>query len=165
MNWIFNYWEIIIEIIAVILGIIYVILATKNKISCWIYGILGSLLSVYLFVVYAQLYAEAVLYIFYVIAGVYGWFTWKNSADENGISVHSYFTHVKVIGIGLVLAILLYLFIDSVFPKAQKPLIDSFTTIFSFIATYLTAKKWLENWLYWIVIDFTDYRGNLEPHA
>ena len=39
------------------------------------------------------------------------------------------------------------------FSGAKKPLTDSFTTIFSFIATYLTTKKWIENWIYWIVID------------
>ena len=48
---------------------------------------------------------------------------------------------------------LLFYIVNLFFPKAQRPLIDSFTTVFSFIATYLTAKKWIENWLYWIVID------------
>jgi nicotinamide mononucleotide transporter len=33
------------------------------------------------------------------------------------------------------------------------PIVDSFTTVFSIIATYMITKKVLENWLYWIVID------------
>ncbi len=98
-------------------------------------------MSVYLFVVYAQLYAEAILYIFYVFAGVYGWITWKKTINKNEVSVHSNSMHLKIIGLGIVLAVGLYFLIDTIFPEAQKPLIDSFTTIFSFIATYLTAKK------------------------
>ena len=52
---------------------------------------------------------------------------------------------------------------------AARPLIDSFTTIFSFIATYMTAKKWIENWLYWILINVVSvylyYSRGLEIYA
>ena len=58
---------------------------------------------------------------------------------------------------------------EPVVEEAEKPLIDSFTTIFSFIATYLMAKKWIENWLYWIVIDgvsvYLYYTRGLEIYA
>ena len=37
--------------------------------------------------------------------------------------------------------------------KAAWPYVDSFTTWASVISTYLVARKYLENWLYWIVID------------
>lgn len=153
VNWLFNNLALLLEITAVIFGIIYVVLAAKNRISCWIYGIIGSLLSVYLFVVYAQLYAEAILYTFYVFAGVYGWITWKKVKHQNEVTSHKLIKHIVIIGVGTVLSIGLYYLINTVFPSAQRPLIDSFTTIFGFIATYLTAKKWIENWLYWIVID------------
>jgi len=153
VHWISNHIELILEITAVIFGIFYIFLVAKNKISCWIFGIIGSLLSIYLFVVYAKLYAEAVLYLFYVLAGIYGWITWKNQKKQQEVYQHLFSTHVKVVGIGTVLSLLLYFSLIYLFEDAQKPLIDSFTTIFSFIATYLTAKKWIENWLYWVVID------------
>jgi nicotinamide mononucleotide transporter len=153
LSWIFNNIALLIEIVAVVFGVIYVVLAAKNKISCWIYGIIGSLISIYLFIVYAKLYAEAVLYVFYVFAGIYGWITWKNTKHENEVTQHKFLNHVVIIGVGVVLALLLFYIVNLFFPKAQRPLIDSFTTVFSFIATYLTAKKWIENWLYWIVID------------
>jgi nicotinamide mononucleotide transporter len=44
-------------------------------------------------------------------------------------------------------------FYFSTYTSAKMPIVDSFTTIFSIIATYLVTKKVLENWLYWIVID------------
>lgn len=145
--------ELLLEITAVLLGIVYVILAAKNNNWCWIYGIIGSVLSIYLFIVYAKLYAEAFLYFFYVFAGIYGWITWKNQVKHQEVYSLSTIKHVFIIAVGSVLAFSLYYIINLFFPEAQKPLIDSFTTIFSFIATYLTAKKWISNWIYWVVID------------
>lgn len=153
MTWVSNNIALLLEIVAVILGIIYVVLAAKNKISCWIFGILGSLLSIALFVIYAKLYAEAVLYIFYVLAGIYGWINWKNQKNETEVYQRKYISHLYIIGIGIVLSFGLYYILTLFFKEAEKPLIDSFTTIFSFIATYLTTKKWIENWIYWVIID------------
>ena len=153
MTWVFENISLLLEIAAVILGIIYVMLAAKNKISCWIFGILGSLLSIVLFAVYAKLYAEAVLYIFYVLAGIYGWINWKNQKNETEVYQRKLIIHLIIIGIGIVLSVGLYFVLTSFFEEAKRPMIDSFTTIFSFIATYLTTKKWIENWIYWIVID------------
>jgi nicotinamide mononucleotide transporter len=153
VTWVFNNIALLLEIAAVILGIIYVVLAAKNKISCWIFGILGSLLSIALFVIYAKLYAEAVLYVFYVLAGIYGWINWSNQKNETEVYQRKLTTHLFIIGIGIVLSVGLYYVLTLFFKEAERPLIDSFTTIFSFIATYLTTKKWIENWIYWIVID------------
>ena len=153
VTWVSNNIALLLEIVAVILGIIYVVLAAKNKISCWIFGILGSLLSIVLFVVYAKLYAEAVLYIFYVLAGIYGWINWKNQKNETEVYQRKMLTHLFIIGVGIVLSVGLYYVLTSFFKESERPMIDSFTTIFSFIATYLTTKKWIENWIYWIVID------------
>ncbi len=153
MTWVSNNIALLLEIVAVILGIIYVVLAAKNKISCWIFGILGSLLSIALFVIYAKLYAEAVLYIFYVLAGIYGWINWKNQKNEAEVYQRKMLTHLFIIGVGIVFSMGLYYVLTSFFEESERPMIDSFTTIFSFIATYLTTKKWIENWIYWIVID------------
>ncbi len=169
MNWLFDNIELVIEITAVIFGVLYVILIAKNKVSAWIFGIIGSLISIYLFIVYAKLYAEAVLYLFYVFAGIYGWIKWKKHDCPEEVYQQKLSTHIKYIGVGTVLSVMLYFGINYLFVDAEKPLIDSFTTIFSFIATYLTAKKWIENWLYWIVIDavttYLYYSRGLEIYA
>ncbi|TXB64263.1 nicotinamide mononucleotide transporter [Vicingus serpentipes] len=151
--WISNNIALLIEILAVIFGVLYTVLMAKNKISCWIFGIIGSLLSVYLFLVYAKLYAEALLSVYYVFAGVYGWMVWKKQEVIEEVYQRKIMTHVKLVSVGIVLSFLMYFGLVYFFKEAQKPLIDSFTTIFSFIATYLMAKKWIENWFYWIVID------------
>ena len=143
-----------IEILGTLFGVAYVILAAKKNIWCWIAGIISSVLSVYLFLVYSNLYAEAILYMYYVIAGIVGWIQWSNPKTDRPfvIKVDSA-THVFFIIIGTVLSFLLYFLISFIFPDAAKPLIDSFTTIFSFLATWITIRKWISSWIYWIVID------------
>lgn len=153
MHWIFNHIALLLEISAVILGIFYIFLAAKNNSWCWIFGILGSAISIYLFIYFAKLYAEAFLYFFYVLAGFYGWITWQNQKSHTEVYQHTLKKHFLIFIIGTLLSVGLYFTLAYFFEAAQKPLIDSFTTVFSFIATYLTAKKWIENWLYWIVID------------
>ncbi len=153
MIWVSENISLLLEIVAVILGIIYVVLAAKNKISCWIFGIFGSLVSIYLFLFYAHLYAESVLYLFYVVAGVYGWINWKNQKNEEVVYQNKWTTHLFIIVGGTAITFLFYYSMIYFFNGAKKPLTDSFTTIFSFIATYLTTKKWIENWIYWVVID------------
>jgi nicotinamide mononucleotide transporter len=108
---------------------------------------------VYLFFEYAKLYAEAVLYVFYVFAGIYGWVMWKKQKAIAEVYQHKIATHLKIIGAGTIVSVLLYVGLSYFFKAAEKPLIDSFTTVFSFIATYLMAKKWIGNWFYWAIID------------
>tara|TARA_Y100000589_G_C27080745_1_gene599491 strand:+ start:188 stop:802 length:615 start_codon:yes stop_codon:yes gene_type:complete len=143
-----------IEILGTLFGVAYVILAAKKNIWCWIAGIISSVLMVYLFWIYSKLYAEAILYMYYVIAGIVGWVQWSNPKTDRPfiIKVDSV-THVFFVVIGVVLSFLLYFLISIVFSDAAKPLIDSFTTVFSFLATWITIRKWISSWVYWIVID------------
>ncbi|MDG1477697.1 MAG: nicotinamide riboside transporter PnuC, partial [Vicingaceae bacterium] len=97
VTWVFNNIALLLEIVAVIFGVLYTVLMAQNKISCWIFGIIGSLLSVYLFIEYAKLYAEAVLYVFYVFAGIYGWMQWKNQKDLTEVYQQKISTHIKLI--------------------------------------------------------------------
>jgi nicotinamide mononucleotide transporter len=169
VTWVYNNIPLLLEIVAVIFGVLYTVLMAQNKISCWIFGIIGSLLSVYIFVEYAKLYAEAVLYVFYVFAGIYGWMQWKKQKSVEKVYQQKVSTHVKLILSGTVISLFLYFGLTFFFTEAEKPLIDSFTTVFSFIATYLMAKKWIGNWYYWLVIDavsvYLYYTRELEIYA
>ena len=144
---------ILIEIGAVVLSLTYLFLLMKENIWCWPFAILSSLLSIYLFVE-AKLYSEAILYFFYILFGIYGWYIWsaKKSGGTVAISKLDPKIHGLWIGIGIVFAFLLgYLF--QTYTEAEKTFIDSNTTIFSFIAQYLEAHKYLYAWVYWIIIN------------
>jgi nicotinamide mononucleotide transporter len=147
-----------VEIWAVITGLVYVILAARAHIACWLFGIISSLLSIYLFY-QGKLYAESILYFYYVIAGVYGWYAWsKQQSTEKlqneKVQIHTW--DIKQHGLTLLAGIFFIILLSYVlrnYTDAQLPVIDASTTIFSFIATYMVTRKVLENWLYWIVID------------
>jgi len=155
VHWISNNLDLVLEIIAVLCGVAYVILAARKNSWCWPFGIVGSAISIYIFIVYSKLYAEAILYAYYVVAGIMGWVYWKrgSSSTQSDIVSKPLKNHLFIFFFGLMLSLGLYQFLAVFFPEAQRPLFDSFTTIFSFIATWLTVKKWIENWLYWIVIN------------
>lgn len=116
-------------------------------------GIIGSIASIYLFVEYSKLYSEAILYVYYVATGIIGWVNWKNAEDDLKIIRKPVRSHLVFIGFGILFSGLFYLLVSNVFTDAARPLIDSFTTVFSFMATWITIKRWLSNWIYWVVID------------
>ncbi|MGB1931657.1 MAG: nicotinamide riboside transporter PnuC [Flavobacteriales bacterium] len=148
---------LIIEIVSVILGLVYLILLIKQNINCWWFGIAASLLSIFLFY-NSKLYSEAILYTYYVFMGFYGYYSWSrtipNSVGSTGllISEKGLNFHIQAIGFSSLVAISLAWIFDN-FTDASSPYLDAFTTIFSFLATYLEAKKVLSAWIYWIIIN------------
>jgi len=142
----------LIEWLAVVSTIIYVILVAKRLIICWLFAFVGSALFVYL-CYEGNLYIESILQLFYVIMAVVGWLSWKKSElKDNTIVKWKMNNHLLNIAISGVLAFILgYLFKN--YTNQANPYIDAFTTLYSLSATYMVAKKILENWIYWIVID------------
>ena len=143
------------EIVAAILAIAYLILAMLQDIRCWVAWIISSLM--YFFVMYsANLYMEALLQIFYIFIGLYGLYQWRFKADKKDalkITTWSVKNHLMVIGI-LVLLTLISGYVLTIYTAAASPFVDAFTTWGAIAASYLVAKKILENWFYWFVIDF-----------
>ena len=143
------------EIVAAILAIAYLILAMLQDIRCWVAWIISSLM--YFFVMYsANLYMEALLQIFYIFIGLYGLYQWRFKADKKDalkITTWSVKNHLIVIG-ALVFLTSLSGYVLMIYTAAASPFVDAFTTWGAIAASYLVAKKILENWFYWFVIDF-----------
>ena len=146
--------NLIIEIIAVISAILYLLLAAKEDVKCWYAAIISSLL--YFFIMYdAGLIMEAYLQVFYIIMALYGLFQWKNLIQINStnrIRTWSNVQHFITISSVIILAILTG-FILTKYTNAALPFLDAFTSWGAIITTYMVAKKILENWIYWFVID------------
>jgi nicotinamide mononucleotide transporter len=142
-------WSII-ESVAVLFSILYVILAAKENIWCWAAAIIS--VSLYIYICYtSKLYPETGLQIFYFIMAIIGYYMW-NKEDKEKIKEWSEIKHLLIIFAGAILTFFMG-FCFSTYTDSQMPIIDSFTTVFSIIATYMVIKKVLGNWLYWIVID------------
>jgi nicotinamide mononucleotide transporter len=143
------------EIIAALLAIAYLLLAMRQDARCWIAWIISSLM--YLFVMYsAGLYMEAGLQIFYLLMGFYGLYQWQYKLANNEalkIKVWPITAHMMCLTTLFVL-VLASGYILSNNTDAASPYIDAFTTWGAIIASYMVAKKILENWIYWFVVDF-----------
>ena len=142
-----------LESIAVLFSILYVILVARENIWCWAAAIIS--VSLYIFICYeAKLYAETGLQFFYLIMAVIGFWFWKVSADKKQLNIKelSIGNHALILFVGIVFTLVLG-YILTIYTQAKLPLLDSFTTVFSIIATFMVIKKILENWLYFIAID------------
>lgn len=140
-----------IESIAVFFSITYVILAAKQNLWCWAFAAISVILYIYI-CFSAQLFAETGLQCFYLIMAVYGFYSWKKPKKTLRIKQLKASSHLLIILFGGILAFLLGFYFTT-YTSAKIPIVDSFTTIFSIIATYMITQKILENWLYWIIID------------
>ena len=138
------------EIFAVLFSILYVLLAARENLWCWPAAAIS--VSLYIYICYnAQLYPETGLQIFYLLMAVYGYLSW-NKEDNVIIKEWSTRKHLTIICYGAILTFLMGFYFTE-YTDAKHPIIDSLTTTFSIIATYMTVKKILGSWLYWIVID------------
>ena len=140
-----------IETLAVIFSVIYVFLAAKGNIWCWFFAAIS--VSIYIYLCYeAKLFAETILQVFYLLMAFLGYFAWNNSNTKFTVKQLSISNHVMIIFSGALITFLIGFYL-TIYTEAKMPIIDSFTTCFSIIATFLVIKKILENWLYWIIID------------
>lgn len=139
---------------AVVFGLAYLYFLIHEKRICWLFGIASSLLSIVIFY-QNNLYSEAVLFVYYVIIGVYGFWLWTTK-DEQNIPVTIVKIPKKTLLVSIVLgslgAISLGWFFSN-FTDADSPYFDATTTAFSFVASYLEVKKYIAAWLFWIVIN------------
>jgi len=143
--------NLILEILAVLSALTYIILASKQNYFCWPMSLLSCI--IYAWLCYGvQLYLESFLQTFYFIVALYGWYFWKIPANSLNVSYQSVNTNISV-SIILLFAGLILGYFAHIYSSAALPYIDSVIFLFSIYATYITALKKIESWLYWIVIN------------
>jgi nicotinamide mononucleotide transporter len=144
----------VVEAAAVVLAIGYLVLAIRENRWCWPAGFGSALL--YLVVFYeAGLYMQSALQLFYASVAVYGWWAWKPQPD-GGVSLT--IQRWPLQWHGMAAAAIASLTLGSgwllvQYSDAALPYMDSFVTWSAVLATWMVARKLLENWYYWLVID------------
>jgi len=143
-----------LEVVAVLLAVGYLLLAIRQNIWCWLCAGISTAIYVWLFVD-AKLYMESVLNGFYFVMAIYGWYVWSSGRTEDHerpVVQWPVLTHgiaiVVVLAASAASGFFLSRYSDAVFPY-----IDSLTTWSAIWATFLVARKVLENWWYWLLID------------
>lgn len=150
-----SYWEYI----AVVLGLAYLLLAMKQNIWCWPAAFVST--SIYTILFWQGfLFMESFLNFYYLLMAVYGWWQWRSSKTTDGLAENQkpvvswpLKKHLQLIMASTLSAIILGFAMDNC-TDAKMAYLDTFTTVFSIMTTYLVTQKVLENWLYWVVIDF-----------
>ncbi len=158
------------EIVAAIITAWCIWLATKESLLYWPVGVVSVVLYSYIFYD-AKLYADAALQIIYLLLTAYGWWKWM-SGGESGNALQVGRTPSKAWPILLVagaigsvaLAVGMRRWTDN-----PAPYVDATTASFSIVAQWMTARKWLESWIVWIVVDvvyvFLYVKRDLMPTA
>ncbi len=142
------------EYIAVALSMAYLLLAIKENLWCWPAAFFSTLIYTIMYWNGALL-MESLLNFYYMYMAVFGWVVWrKGKANQAQRLITSWPIHRHIILIVLTtLASSAIGYVMQNYTHADFAYLDSFTTCFAVVTTYLVAKKVLENWLYWIVID------------
>jgi nicotinamide mononucleotide transporter len=140
------------EWVAFSFGVLYVVLMAWERTAAWTSALISSLAYVYVCFT-TDLFLESFLQLFYAGMGIYGWISWSKRSSEDWIPIHWRLkNHLVFLLIGLVLSFVVGLFFD--LRTAQvNPYMDAGITVFSLTATFLSVKKVVENWYYWLVID------------
>jgi nicotinamide mononucleotide transporter len=145
------------ELLGAILGILYIRFSIRQSIFTWPTGLLTSLLYILVFF-NSKLYASMGLQVYYVAISFYGWYYWSKGKNENNKSllpVRNVNKNLwKKIGTFSILIYSAILIILINFSDSDVPLMDSLTTSLSIVATWMLAKKYIENWIIWIFVDF-----------
>lgn len=144
------------ELTAVLLAVAYLLLAVRQNSLCW-YCALAST-AIYTVVFWdVQLLMESALNGYYMLMAAYGWWHWHYGGRQDSqaqVTRWSGKQHaITLLGIGL-LTIATGSALHQ-YTQAAWPYADSFTTWASVITTFMVARKVLENWLYWLVINTT----------
>ncbi|UZR93581.1 nicotinamide riboside transporter PnuC [Chondrinema litorale] len=143
-----------IEAISAVFGIVCVYLNAKENIWGWPIGIINVAMAIYIFL-QQRLYGDMGLHVIYVILGFYGWYNWLYGGKEHSelkVTWSSSSNLMLMLVIGVVGTVGLGYFLSN-YTDADLPFWDSFTTVFSLIAQYQLTKKYLENWIVWIIVD------------
>lgn len=144
----------VLEAVAVVTAIGYLVLAIRQNIWCWACAAVSTAIYIYVFID-ARLYMESVLNVFYFAMAGYGWWSWfSGSHDGSTLPVTTWPIARHTLAVAAIVAVAaLNGYLLENFTDAAFPYIDSATTWGAIWTTFLVARKILENWWYWLVID------------
>ncbi|MEY2595661.1 MAG: hypothetical protein RI965_933 [Bacteroidota bacterium] len=147
----------VLEIIAILSGIISVWFSNKENI--WVYpsGLIGTILYVYISI-QGDLYGEATVNLFYTIMSIYGWYNWLRKDQSLKPIVHITYSNARDWKIQLAFFTTIYFiiytslyFIKEYFSPGAIPWADALASAAAFTGMWLMTRKKVESWIWWII--------------
>lgn len=144
------------EVLGAVLGVVYIIFSIRQSILTWVTGLATSVLYIVVFF-QAKFYADMGLQFYYVFISIYGWYMWTrgNSQDHDYALPVSRIKQIfafKAVLVTVVLFAGIWALLEY-HTDSPVPVMDAATTALSITATYMLARKIMEHWLIWIVVD------------
>ena len=147
-----------LDILTTFLGLIYIVLEYRASIYLWAVGILMPLLDVWLYYTHG-LYGDAGMAVYYTFAALYGFIVWRfgrKHGQREGQELP--ITHMRR---RLYLPAIVFFFVAwgatywvlRTYTNSSVPLLDAFTNALSFVGLWALARKYIEQWGFWIVVD------------
>lgn len=154
-DYLIEHW---LDITTTILGLIYIILEYRASILLWLVGIIMPALDIVLYYTHG-LYGDAAMAVYYTFAAIYGWIVWKfghkhqqKEGEELPITHMPKRLYPATI-LFFVVAWVVTWFVLSHYTNSNVPVLDGFTNALSFVGLWALARKYLEQWLFWILVD------------
>lgn len=149
-------WNLALEIFGTIIGLIYLYYEYKAHPLVWVMSIIMPAISIGVYF-NAGLYADMGINIYYILAGIYGYLVWtfknkKRRKVELPITHAPRRTYIYSTAIAICLLAIIY-YILQCYTNSNVPFGDALTTALSFIAMWMLARKYIEQWILWIVVD------------
>jgi len=140
------------EVLAVISAMAYLLLAVKESVWCWLFAFISTLIYTALFW-HVSLLMDSALNVYYMAMAVFGWYQWTRGGPISlPVKSLNFRQHLWIIATIVILSVISGYYLSE-HSSAVWPYVDSFTTWASVVTTYLVTQKYLQNWLYWVVID------------
>ena len=147
-----------LDILTTILGLLYICLEYRASIALWFVGIVMPILNVWLYWKHG-LYGDAGMDVYYALAAIYGYVVWKfgrKRGQTAGQAMH--ITHMPrrlfmptIVFFVVAWGVTYYVLVT--FTDSNVPALDAFTNALSIVALCALARKYVEQWLFWIVVD------------
>ena len=153
----------LLDILGFVVGLAYLWLEYKANIWLWLAGIIMPAIDLFLYFK-AGLYADFGMAVYYCIAGIYGFLAWKFfKTSDKGLGGESKAAERpitrfpgRLILPAVLVALLLWAAIGWIlvnYTDSTVPVADAFTTALSIVALWALSRKYVEQWLIWLVVD------------
>ena len=155
MEYLSAHW---LDITTTVLGLIYIWLEYRASIALWIVGVVMPALDIILYWSHG-LYGDAGLAAYYTLAAFYGYMVWKfgkkrGQTDKQQLPITHFPLRLVVPVLAFFLAAWgLTYYVLITWTNSTVPVLDSFTNALSIVGLWTLARKYLEQWLFWMVVD------------
>lgn len=143
-----------LDIVTTILGLIYLVLEYRASIALWVVGIVMPAMDIYLYWSHG-LYGDAGMAVYYTLAAIYGYAVWKFGAKWKEDLPITFFPRrliLRTLGFFFLAWAATY-YVLVAYTNSTVPLLDAFTNALSFVGLWALARKYVEQWLFWIAVD------------